>query len=146
MSSSACRPGSLLPATLLAAMLCAGATDAATMLPPCPDRPNCVSSLATRASQRVAAFTFAGPADAAQAHLLRILEQDRSATVVDAQPGWIAVEFRSRVFGFVDDVRFELDATAGAFQVQSASRTGYWDLGVNRRRIEALRARFDAGR
>ena len=115
------------------------------MLPSCPDSPNCVSSRATRPSQQVASFAFTGPADAAQQRLLRLIEQDRNATVVDARQGWIAVEFRSRVFGFIDDLRFELDATAGVFQVQSGSRTGYWDLGVNRRRVEALRAKFNAG-
>ena len=72
-------------------------------------------------------------------------EQDRGATVVDARQGWIAVEFRSRVFGFIDDLRFELDPATGVFHVQSASRLGYWDLGVNRRRVEALRAKFNAG-
>ncbi|MBY0439276.1 MAG: DUF1499 domain-containing protein [Burkholderiales bacterium] len=116
------------------------------MLPACPDTPNCVSSLATRPAQQVAPFAFTGPADAAQGRLMRLIEQDRGATVVDARQGWLAVEFRSKLLGFVDDLRFELDPAAGVFHVQSASRTGYWDLGVNRRRVEALRAKFSDAR
>lgn len=128
-----------------AILLCAGQATAATMLPPCPDSPNCVSSQATWSLQQVAPFEFTGSAEAAQGRLLSVLEQDRSATVVDARPGWIAVEFRSRVLGFIDDVRFELDAAAAVFHVQSASRIGLWDWGVNRRRVEALRTKFNAG-
>lgn len=45
--------------------------------------------------------------------------------------------------GFVDDVEFLLEA-AGAIQVRSASRLGKGDLGVNRARIEAIRALLDA--
>ena len=143
MSSNHFRPRTLAAAAL-ALLLCAGAVRSASMLPSCPDSPNCVSSLATRPAQQVAPFAFTGPAEAAQARLLRLIEQDRGATVVDTRQGWIAVEFRSRVLGFVDDVRFELDPAAGVFHVQSASRTGYWDLGVNRRRVEALRTKFNA--
>jgi uncharacterized protein (DUF1499 family) len=130
------------------ALVCIGipSLHAASMLPPCPDRPNCVSSKATRPAQKVAPFAFSGPPEAAQMKLMRIIEQDRSATVVDARQGWIAAEFRSRFAGFIDDVRFEVDASASVFHVQSASRSGYWDLGVNRRRVEALRAKFDASR
>lgn len=116
------------------------------MLPPCPDTPNCVSSLAAKPSQKVAPFAFDGPAGAAQSKLMRVIEHDRNATVIDAREGWIAVEFRSRFLGFVDDVRFELDDRGRIFHVHSASRTGYWDLGVNRRRLEALRTRFEASR
>jgi len=116
------------------------------MLPPCPDSPNCVSSLAVKPSQKVAPFVFDGPAGAAQSKLLRVIEHDRNATVIDAREGWIAVEFRSRFLGFVDDVSFELDDSGRIFHVYSASRTGYWDFGTNRRRLEALRARFDASK
>jgi len=77
---------------------------------------------------------------------MRLIEHDRRATVVDARQGWLAVEFHSKLFGFIDDLRFELDPAAGVFHVQSASRSGYWDLGVNRRRVEALRAKFDAAK
>ena len=61
----------------------------------------------------------------------------------DARPGYLYAEFTSRLMGFVDDVEFLLEA-AGAIQVRSASRLGKGDLGVNRARIEAIRALLDA--
>jgi uncharacterized protein (DUF1499 family) len=56
--------------------------------------------------------------------------------------GYLHAEFRSALFGFVDDVEFRMDETAGRIDVRSASRTGYFDFGVNRRRVEEIRARF----
>ena len=43
--------------------------------------------------------------------------------------------------GYVDDVEFYLDRALGAIHVRSASRLGRSDFGVNRERIEAIRAR-----
>jgi uncharacterized protein (DUF1499 family) len=44
------------------------------------------------------------------------------------------------VFGFIDDLELHLRSAEGLIAVRSASRLGYSDLGVNRRRIEDLRA------
>ena len=53
----------------------------------------------------------------------------------------VRAEFRTRL-GFVDDVEFRIDEAARGIHVRSASRKGYWDLGVNRRRVEAIREAF----
>jgi uncharacterized protein (DUF1499 family) len=42
--------------------------------------------------------------------------------------------------GYVDDVEFYLDPIASVIHVRSASRLGESDLGVNRKRIEAVRS------
>lgn len=52
---------------------------------------------------------------------------------------YLAAEFSSSVFGFVDDLELLRDAKGGVIHVRSASRVGYSDLGVNRQRVEALR-------
>ena len=50
------------------------------------------------------------------------------------QPSWL--------LRFVDDVDAVVDPDAGVIHVRSASRVGYSDLGVNRKRVEAIRAAF----
>jgi uncharacterized protein (DUF1499 family) len=45
--------------------------------------------------------------------------------------------------GFVDDVEFFLDEGANVIHVRSASRLGQSDLGVNRKRVETIRAKFN---
>jgi len=49
---------------------------------------------------------------------------------------------KSAIFGFFDDVDFELRADQEIIAVRSASRLGYSDFGVNRRRNEAARSIF----
>ena len=63
------------------------------------------------------------------------------ATIIEETGQYMHVEFRSRIFGFVDDVEFLVDDRV--IQVRSASRVGRSDLGVNRKRIEALRLQFN---
>ena len=46
--------------------------------------------------------------------------------------------------GFVDDVEFVLATEQMVIHVRSAARLGYSDFGVNRKRIESLRAQFVA--
>ena len=61
-----------------------------------------------------------------------------------AEERYIHTEFTSAFFRFVDDVEFLLDDGTRTIHVRSASRVGYSDFGVNRRRVEELRSRFDA--
>ncbi len=59
--------------------------------------------------------------------------------VVSASGRYLHAEERSRLFRFVDDLEL-LAASDGELVVRSASRVGRSDLGVNRRRVERLRA------
>ena len=60
-------------------------------------------------------------------------------TVITAERDYLYAEFRSKMFRFVDDVEFLVDAREGHIDVRSASRVGYSDMGVNRKRIEEIR-------
>jgi uncharacterized protein (DUF1499 family) len=46
------------------------------------------------------------------------------------------------IFRFVDDVEFYIDERANLIHFRSASRLGYSDMGVNRKRMETIRASF----
>jgi uncharacterized protein (DUF1499 family) len=60
------------------------------------------------------------------------------ATIVFSSPDSIQVEFRS-LLGFVDDLIFVASPEEKVIHVRSAARSGTWDLGVNRRRVERIR-------
>ena len=51
---------------------------------------------------------------------------------------YLHAECRSAVVGFVDDLEIHLRPGEHTLAVRSASRKGYYDFGVNRRRLEAL--------
>ena len=112
-------------------------------LAPCPSSPNCVSSRAEDDVHRVALLPFTGTAGAAIGRLAGIVSSLPRATVVAATETYLHAEFRSAVFRFVDDAEFYADESAGVIQVRSAARVGSSDLGVNRKRVEAIRARWD---
>jgi uncharacterized protein (DUF1499 family) len=75
----------------------------------------------------------------------RIVEAMDGAKVVQVNSGYLYAQFTSRVMKFVDDTEFWFDSQAGVIQVRSASRLGGKDYGVNRARVEAIRARLAAG-
>ena len=112
-------------------------------LAPCPMSPICVSSQASAENQRVEALRYSGDAAQAQNRLLAVLKGMERVKIQRADAGYVHAEFRSALFGFVDDVEFHFDPP-GAIQVRSASRVGYSDFGVNRKRVEAIRTGFAA--
>ena len=137
----------ILPAAFVTAyLLCfvhpVYATDHAPMLEPCPDSPNCVSSLAQDATHQVKPFVFTGDPAVAWAHLKTALLKEKRVSVTAEQGGYLHAEVRSLIFRFVDDVEFLLDVDKKVIQVRSASRTGHSDFGVNRRRIESIRNHY----
>ena len=111
-------------------------------LAPCPASPNCVSSLADDEMHRVAPLPFSGTAAAAIDRLAGTVRALPRASVITATETYLHAEFRSAVFRFVDDAEFYADESAGVIQVRSASRVGSSDLGVNRKRIKDIRARW----
>ncbi|MBI5909804.1 MAG: DUF1499 domain-containing protein [Betaproteobacteria bacterium] len=62
--------------------------------------------------------------------------------VVQSEPNYLYAEFTSKLMGFIDDTEFYLDEKAGVIHVRSASRLGRRDFGVNRERIEYIRAKL----
>ena len=110
-------------------------------LPPCPSSPNCVSSRDPDPARRVDPIPFRGTEEEAREAIKTVLRTLPRATIVAASGSLVRAEFRTRL-GFVDDVEFRIDEAAGVIHVRSASRKGYWDLGVNRRRVEAIREAF----
>lgn len=116
----------------------------ATSLTPCPDRRNCVSTQADVDRQRMSPIPFSGSAEQAQHRLEQLLEAMPRATIVKRVPGRLEVEFRSRIFGFVDAAEFILDETTHQIQFRSGARTGYSDFGVNRKRMQRIAAQFAA--
>ena len=59
---------------------------------------------------------------------------------------YLAAEFTSSVFGFVDDLELRKDSSAGVIHVRSASRVGYSDMGVNLKRAEQLRVLLESNK
>ena len=112
-------------------------------LKPCPSSPNCVSSLPGEDSaHHVMPLNWTGDLDRAKARLRQAVLGAGDATFVVEEDTYWHIEFRSRVFRFVDDVECLFDAQTRLIHIRSASRVGRSDLGVNRTRVEKIRSLF----
>jgi uncharacterized protein (DUF1499 family) len=103
---------------------------------------NAVSSFATSDYPRIAPLDASPDPQAAWTRLRGVLAGWPGTTIVEERPGYLYAECRTKWMGFVDDVEFLLDEKARVIHVRSASRLGRKDFGVNRERIEAIRARM----
>ena len=114
-------------------------------LSPCPDSPNCVSTLSTSQDSRhaIAPYRFSRTKSDAKALLKTVIAGLPRTRLVEEDETYLHYEFTSLLLRFVDDVEFLFDDEAKAIHFRSASRTGYGDLGVNRRRMEDIRSRIE---
>lgn len=111
-------------------------------LSPCPDSPNCVSSQSPDPSHFVEPLSYPDSTNEARARLLKVIESMPRTQIISNTEHYIHTEWTSLIFRFVDDVEFLFDYKKKLIHVRSASRIGYSDLGMNRKRIEALRQQF----
>jgi uncharacterized protein (DUF1499 family) len=113
-------------------------------LAPCPAAPNCVSSDDTDPGHWVAAFELILPANEAWRAARAAVASLPRVKIVHESADYLHAECSSAVFGFVDDLELHLRAGQNLIAARSAARLGYGDFGVNRRRVENLRARLAA--
>lgn len=109
-------------------------------LRPCPNSPNCLSS-ETSGPAYIAPIPYTSTTALAWQNLKKTIE-DTEGAIVDSQPGYLRAVYTSQVLRFEDDLELRLDEAAKLIQMRSASRNGYWDMGVNRRRVEQFRRLF----
>jgi uncharacterized protein (DUF1499 family) len=114
-----------------------------TSLAPCPNSPNCVSTKATDDQHGIEPLTFTGTAEETMTSLVAVVNEMVRTTIIKQTDLYLHVEYRTRI-GFVDDVDFLLDPDNKTVNFRSASRVGYGDMGVNRKRMEEFRQRYSA--
>ena len=115
----------------------------ANQLTLCPDTPNCVNSQSRDAVHQIEPLSYDNSSEEAMVHLKSALQSFRRVKTIAETDNYLYTEFTIPVVGFVDDVEFLLDSNANVIHVRSASRLGESDLGVNRTRIETIRAKFN---
>lgn len=103
----------------------------------CPGSPNCVSSQSEDPQSKIDPLPYISIGD-----LKNIIANMERTTIIEATDNYLYAEFKSKLMGYVDDVEFYLDSETNVVQVRSASRLGKSDLGVNRQRIEEIRAQL----
>ncbi len=133
----------ILSAAGLILMGCAGPTAPHGIrngrLAPCPSSPNCVSS--QEGDLAPLPMPEGGPAEA-MAKIEAIVKTMKHSEIVEKTDEYLHVAFKSPILGFVDDVEFCAEPGAAAVHFRSAARSGWYDFGVNKRRMEEIRKLF----
>jgi uncharacterized protein (DUF1499 family) len=106
----------------------------------CPASPNCVCSQDDDPGHNIEPFRYSGKDPIPT--LASVIGAMTGGKVISSTDDYLYAEFTSLIFRFVDDVEFQVDPAAKVIQCRSASRAGHSDLGVNRKRIEAIRKAF----
>jgi uncharacterized protein (DUF1499 family) len=97
-----------------------------------------------RRAADIAPLPLRGDGPATIARIQRVVGAMDGARIVKSEPDYLYAQYTTRLMQFVDDVEFWVDPAAGVIQVRSASRVGQSDMGVNRQRIDAVRAALAA--
>ena len=104
----------------------------------CPQKPNCVSTQTTQKDKKMDTLSFNSNTEEVKSLITKIVLQEPRTQLIKDQDNQLHFTFKSRIFGFVDDVEFLIDPIEKKIHFRSASRTGYSDLGVNRKRMTKL--------
>lgn len=108
----------------------------------CPSKPNCVNSQAGNSEHFIESINVNKTQLETKNLLLKVISDRKNTVLKEVRDDYIKVEFLSKIFGFTDDVEFYfpvINSNTTIVHVRSASRVGYSDFGVNRKRIEAIR-------
>jgi len=101
---------------------------------PCSQKPNSVSTQTTQDIKKVDPLAFNGTLEETYELILKSLKGLKKNDIVTKESNYLHVTFTSKLFKFVDDVEFYFDEKAKLIHFKSASRVGYSDMGVNKKR------------
>lgn len=114
------------------------------LLSKCPNKPNCICS-----EHKDDADHYIAPIPVPQNRGLDIISilkstiHDMGGNIRVEGDHYLAATFTSNIFKFVDDLEIRVDQNQKLIHIRSASRVGYSDMGVNRKRVESFKTIFD---
>jgi len=101
-------------------------------------RPNSVSSQAAIKSKKVAAISYQGDLKEQMDRIEGIVASMPGAKIHQKEDAYLYAIFTSSLMRYKDDVEIFLDDNKSELHFRSASRVGYSDMGVNRKRYNAF--------
>ena len=110
----------------------------------CPSSPNCVSSQSSDAKHYIDPLKYSISWVEANGRLTGLIESLPKVRTISEEDEYLHYEFSTPLWGFKDDVEFYLPRMEKVIHFRSASRVGWYDFGMNRKRLESIRRLFEA--
>lgn len=107
-----------------------------------PQTSNCVSTQTDQKSKRVDPLPYKGTAAESKAVLLAYFADKPEVEVITDEPNYLYVVYTSAKHQWKDDVEFYFDDANQRIEFRSGSRTGFGDMGVNKKRYETIKAAY----
>jgi uncharacterized protein (DUF1499 family) len=111
-----------------------------THLKPCPESPNCVSTQTKQKRKQMGPIPFSLDFKEVIEITKSVVENLPNTHLEKESTHYLHYTFKSKIFRFTDDVEFLIDPEQKLIHFRSASRTGYSDMGVNRKRMTEITA------
>ncbi len=112
---------------------------------PCKKTPNCVSTQADPMDEQhyIAPIKYSSTQAMAKKRILEAIQNTGGTTkVITQKPDYIHAENQSPVMKYIDDIEIYFNDRRKEIHIKSASRIGYSDMGMNRKRVEKIRKSF----
>ena len=113
------------------------------LLAACPKNPNCVLSQKSDPKHQIQPIRYKGSVEDAKERLNQVILSMDDTRIITQYAVYWHIEFTTRWLRFIDDVEFYFVESEALIHLRSASRLGYWDFGVNRKRMKAIRSQFE---
>jgi len=111
---------------------------------PLSGKPNGVSSQAENASKKVAVIPYKGDMAKQMQSVEKVVAAMPGAKIEQIEGPYLYAVFTSSLMRFKDDVEVYLDDAKKEINFRSASRVGYSDMGVNRKRYNAFAMKLES--
>lgn len=108
----------------------------------CPNKPNCVSSVASAKCRYAKPIRYSIPMADAKRLIVDELKKRPLTEVISETDRYIHATFTTQILRFVDDVEFIFDEKEKLIHFRSKSRVGYYDFGTNRRRMNEFTSKI----
>ncbi|MBC2851556.1 DUF1499 domain-containing protein [Cetobacterium sp. 8H] len=108
----------------------------------CPNTPNCVISDIEDKDHYIEPLSFKEQSlESINKKLVEVLK-GLGGEVVENKGDYVKANFKSKFFKFEDIAEFNIDLSNKKIYVRSAAQTGWYDFGVNRKRMEKIREKL----
>ena len=104
----------------------------------CPESPNCVSTQTQQKNKKMDPIPFDLDPKEVKSVIKMVVENLPRTKLQSESTHYLHYIFKSKIFGFTDDVEFALDPEHKLIHFRSASRSGYSDMGVNKERMTEI--------
>lgn len=106
------------------------------------EKPNWVSTQAKDPEHKIDPLKYRGNLLEAKKALINIIKSSPRTEIIENRENYIYATYTSFFFRFVDDVQIYLDEANKLIHMQSQSRVGKSDFGVNKKRLGELSFKF----